>query len=120
MKRITLTRHRQRFTWEGIQVRVTEVFTDDGQSSSDWNIDLYQVGERGVFGDTWRGSATWLPATQSIARRGTTGLVLSDDALVLLAGQIITREWLTEDEPFDLEEPGDRCGECGRLKAGAR
>jgi hypothetical protein len=118
MRIIQAARRRARFVWEGVRVHVTELLNDAGQSMPEWNVDFYGLGMSGHPNGDWRGSAAWLPESQEVEAR--TIKPLPDAARASLTAAIKAAEFIATNEPFTIEESGDRCECCGQLKPGVR
>jgi hypothetical protein len=118
MRIIQAPRRRAAFVWEGVRVHVTELLDDSGQSISPWNVDFYGLGMGGHRLGDWRGSAAWVPAQQVVESR--TIKPLTDEARASLTAAIKAAEFIATNEPFTIEESGDRCECCGQLKPGVR
>lgn len=110
MKAITLQRHKAKFLWEGIRVHVTELFDDNGNTMSPWNVDFYRVDGAA----NWIGSLAYYPDLGTVEPRSIKDL--TPGALEHLTATIIAAPFTKTAEAFMVEEPGDRCQCCGQLR----
>lgn len=108
MKTVKIGRRHLGVKVDDIDVRITEVFDEQGHSCITWNVDLYRY-------EMWIGSLDFERGTGTFYTRCIAPNFRDKVSLLDIEAACIAKRWAWEctEETMDIAEPSDRCTKCG-------